>query len=109
KQAKTTPMRFAFIAKGPTEGRLLLAKKPVPAKEVADARKELGGGQVYRGRCRWEDGQLVFEFPKEPPAALANTIRTIIHRDAGLSVKVILRVAADLAAEEAGLGEEGAS
>src|SRR5262245_49301030 len=32
--------------------------KPVPATEVAEARKEVGGGLVLRGRCLGEDGNL---------------------------------------------------
>src|SRR5215813_8800391 len=90
KLAKTTPMRFAFVTKGPTECRLLLAKKPpVPPKEIAEAKKELGGGQVYLGRCRWENDQYVFELAKEPPGALAKEVRAVIARDAGLHLNVV--------------------
>src|SRR5262249_24523853 len=89
------------------EGRLLLARKPpVPPKEIADAKKELGGGHVFLGRLRWENEEYVFEVGKEPPGTLANTIRTVIHNHAGLTAKVVIRVAADLAAEEAGAHAE---
>lgn len=109
KQAKTAAMRFAFVAKGSGEGRLMLVKKPpVPPKEIAEAKKELGGGQVFQGRCRWENDQYVFELAKEPPGTLANTIRTIIHKEIGQLFKVTCKAAADLAAEEAGaLAEAG--
>ena len=67
KLAKTTPMRFAFVTKSPNDGRLILAKKPpVPPKEIAEAKKELGGGHVYLGRLRWENDQYVFEVASEP-------------------------------------------
>jgi hypothetical protein len=112
KLVKTTPMRFAFVTKGPNEGRLLLAKKPpVPPKEIAEAKKELGGGgQVFLGRCRWDkdNEQYVFELGKEPPATLAATIRTIIRKETGLNVKTFCRMATDLAAEEAGTHPETA-
>jgi len=58
KQARQAPQRFAFVAKGAAEGKLLLGKKPVPAPAVAEARKEVGGGLVFRGRCLGEDGNL---------------------------------------------------
>jgi hypothetical protein len=95
-------MRFAFVAKSATEGRLLLVRKPpVPPKEIAEAKKELGGGQTYQGRVRWENEQYVFELAKEPPGTLASSIRTIIHKDTGQTFKVMCKAAADLAAEEA--------
>jgi len=111
KLAKTTPMRFAFVTKSLNEGRLLLAKKPpVPVKEITEAKKELGGGHVLLGRCRWDkdNEQYVFELGKEPSATLANTIRNIIHNETGLHVKTFCCVATDLAAEEAGTHPETA-
>ena len=75
KLVKTTPMRFAFVTNGPAEGRLLLAKMPpVPPKEIAEAKKQLGGGHVYLGRCRWENDQYVFELAKEPPGTLVGLV-----------------------------------
>jgi hypothetical protein len=73
----------------------------VPPKLIADAKKELGGGQVYSGRCQWESDQYVFELAVEPPPTLANTIKAVIHHGTGQNVKVLVRFAADLAAEEA--------
>jgi hypothetical protein len=101
KQAKTVPQCFAFVAKGASEGKLLLARKSVPAREVADARKALGGGLIFRGRCGGDDGKLVFEVPKEPPSTLANQLRALIRREAGLTLPVEVRAASDLADEEA--------
>jgi tetratricopeptide (TPR) repeat protein len=100
KQARRAPMRFAFVAKGPSEGKLRLAKKSVPAKDVAQARKDLGGGLVWKGRCFGEEGLLIFEVPKEPPATLAKQLKTIITRDAGMTLKVEVRVNSELEAEE---------
>jgi hypothetical protein len=107
KLAKTSPVRFAYVMKGPADGRLFLTKKPpVPPKDIAEAKKELGGGQVFVGRVRWEDDQYVFELAKDPPAPLANSIRAIIRKDTGQTVKTFCRSAADLAAEEGGAPPE---
>jgi hypothetical protein len=100
KQARKVPQRFVFVSKGANEGMLLLARKSVPTKEVSEARKKVGGGIIYRGRCGGDDGKLVFEVPKEPPATLANQLRNLIRRDAGLTLPVEVRVASDLADEE---------
>jgi hypothetical protein len=59
------PLRFAFVAKG-TEGSLLVAKSIKP-KEVAETRKELGGGQVYQGRVVGEEGTLFGTLPFAVP------------------------------------------
>jgi hypothetical protein len=103
KQAKRGPMRFAFVIKGPAEGTLLVARKSIPAKKIAEAKKELGGGKVYRGRCEGEMGALVCEVAQEPPATLAKQLKALITRDVGPLFKAVeFRVVADLAEEEEG-------
>jgi hypothetical protein len=101
KQARKAPMSFAYVAKG-AEGKLLVARKRPPAKEVAETKKEIGGGTVFRGRCVGEEGKLVFEVPKEPPATLAKQIKATISREAGMALQVEVRVAPDLAEEGEG-------
>jgi hypothetical protein len=98
KQARKAPMHFAYVAKG-AEGKLLVARKKIAAKEIAEARKEAGGGTVFRGRCVGEEGKLVFEVPKEPPGTLAKQLKSTITRDAGLTLQVETRVVADLEEE----------
>ena len=92
-------MNFAFVAKGPNQGKLLVSKKRLTASEVA-ARKAAGGGKVFRGRCFGEDNKLVFELPKEPPTTLHKQLRNIITHAAGLILRVEARLAADLVAED---------
>src|SRR4051812_29045803 len=99
RDALKKPISFAFVANG-NDGSLLADKKKVPAAEATAARKELGGGTIIKGRCVGENGTLVFEVGKQPPATLAALIKKIIKRDAGLTHPVEIRVAADLAAEE---------
>lgn len=100
RQAKTMPMYFAFIAKGTTDGVLLVAKKKISVKEINEAKAASGGRLVFRGRCGGEEGKMVFDVPKEPPSTLAKQIKTVIHRDAGLTMNVEMRVATDLEEEE---------
>src|SRR5262249_25067466 len=99
KQARTSPMFFAFVANG-NEGKLLVEKKKINPKEAAEIKKECGGGTIYKGRCKGEEGKMVFEVGKEVPATLAALTKKIIKNDAAMVCEVEYRVAADLAAEE---------
>lgn len=100
KLALKNPMRFALVLKGPGEGTLVVSKKAIPVGVVAQAKKELGGGLVVRGRCRGEDGRLVFETAKEPGPNLAKTLKAVIRRDAGMALQVDARRASDLPDED---------
>ena len=99
KQAKIGPMSFVFVAKG-NEGKLLVDKKKISPKDAADAKKECGGGMIFRGRCHGEEAKMVFEVGKEVPATLSALTKKIIKQDAGLTFEVEYRFAADLAADE---------
>ena len=107
KQAKLKPMFFAFVANGP-KGKLLLAKTKVPAREEEEAKSELGGGKTIRGRCKGEDGTLVFEIAKDPAGNLADQLKKTITRDTGMILTVNVRKAGDLE-EEKGEAEGEAS
>ena len=106
KIAKTKPMFFAFVAKG-NEGRLLVDKKTIPAKDADAAKKACGGGTIYKGRCLMEQDTMVFEVPKEAPGNLAALVKKIIKSDAALMMDVVVRVNADLVEGEK--GEAGAA
>lgn len=92
-----TPMRFATVVKG-MSGKLLTAKAIAP-KEIAQARKEVGGNDVYQGRCVGENGTLFFEVAKEPPPTLAAQLKRRIKEDAGITCPVEIRVRADAEGE----------
>jgi hypothetical protein len=100
KQARRMPMYFAFVTKGMGQGKLMVFKKPLPASKVAAAKKALGKGMVFRGRCFGEESRLVFELAKKPPATLAKQLKSIISLEAGLTLRVEARMAADLVEEE---------
>src|SRR5262245_38221666 len=92
KQARSGPMFFAFIAKGATDTVLLVGKKPIPPKEVNEARSSTGGKLIAKGRCHAEEGKMIFEVGKEPPPTLANQLKATIQRSTGLTMNVEVRV-----------------
>ncbi len=96
KNARTTPMCFAFVAKGMNDGILLLNKSTIHPKEITDARTTTGGKILARGRCVGEQDKLVFEVGKEPPPTLAKQVKAIIHRDTGMNLAVEFRVVAGM-------------
>jgi len=99
KLAKSSPMFFAFIAKG-QEGKLLVDKRKISAKDAAEAKKECGGGSIVKGRCHGEEGKMIFEVGTEVAATLSALTKKIIKHSAGMTFEVEYRFAADLAAEE---------
>src|SRR5262249_13409131 len=95
-QVKRRAMNFALVVKGPDEGTLIVSSKTIPTQKIDEAVKELGGGKRYKSRCSGDaKGQLVFETAKEPLPS-AKTLKAVIRRDAGLSLNVEVRTAADL-------------
>src|SRR5260221_5521006 len=80
-------LMFAFVAKGP-EGKLLVGKK-VAAQEIADAKKEAGGGTIYKGKCVGEGGVLWFETAKDVPTNLASAVKKVIRVEAGPTLDVL--------------------
>src|SRR5690242_5628481 len=90
RQAMSATMRFAFIAKG-NDGKLLVEKVKVPAKDITQAKQDVGGGNVFDGRCFGENGNLVFVSLKTPPESLAGLIKRTIKEDAGLTLNVETR------------------
>src|SRR5262245_58300322 len=87
KMEKTKPMWVAFVAKG-NECRLLVHKKKIPPKDVDAAKKDCGGGTIFKGRCQMADGTMVFEVPKEGPNNLPAQIKKTIKTDAALTMDV---------------------
>jgi peptidoglycan hydrolase-like protein with peptidoglycan-binding domain len=101
KQAKSKTMFFAFIQKG-SDGQLIVSKSKVTSKQIADAKKEAGGGTPVTGKCfGGEDGTLVFQVAKAAPT-LGAALKKVAQRDAGVAIKPDVQVAADADAEDAG-------
>jgi hypothetical protein len=101
KQAKSKPMFFAFIQKGP-DGKLIVARSKIASKQIADAKKEMGGGSPVTGKCFGAaDGSMVFQVAKAAPA-LGAALKKVAQRDAGIAIKPDVQVAADADSEEDG-------
>src|SRR5262245_42079952 len=103
-QTKESPWWFAFVAKGTTDGMLLVGKAKIPTHEVSEAQAACKSKEVFRGRCFGEGDHLICEIGKEPPVTLDKQVKSIIHRDADLQLTVVFRVAHDLAEDEEGGG-----
>src|SRR5262245_56041546 len=101
--AKSKKMFFAFIPKG-ADGKLIVSKKRIPPKEIAEAKKEIGGGTPIIGKCFGPLAGMVFQVVKQAPATLAPAIKKVAKRETGLMVVPEVQLAADAEAEE----EEGA-
>jgi hypothetical protein len=105
KLAKGKKMFFALVPKGGSDGKLIVSKTKIPPKQIADAKKEIGGGAPVTGKCMGgEGGTMVFEVAKAPPTTMAATLKKIAQRDAGLAIKPDVRVAGDADAEEEDAG-----
>ena len=99
KQAKTKKMFFAIVPKG-TDGKLIIAKKKIPAKDIAEAKKEIGGSAPVTGKCFQDNGTMVFLVAKPAAPMLAAVVKKIAKRDGGLSIDPEFRVAGDADADE---------
>jgi peptidoglycan hydrolase-like protein with peptidoglycan-binding domain len=107
KQAKSKPMFFAFIPKG-ADGKLMISKKKIAPKAIAEAKKEIGGGNPITGKCTGPAGDMEFTVAKDPPATFLPAIKKVAKRDTGLTLIGRIAVASDADTEEQE-GEETAS
>jgi peptidoglycan hydrolase-like protein with peptidoglycan-binding domain len=101
KQAKSKKMFFAFVGKG-TDGKLIVSRTKIPAKDIAAAKKETGGMAVT-GKC-FGDGSsnMVFLVAKPPAATLGAAIKKVAHRDAGITLAPDVQLASDADEDEDG-------
>jgi hypothetical protein len=95
KAAKSKRCYFALVLKGGADGILIVKKSKVPSPEIADAKKKSGGSAVIKGFISYEDGGYVFDCLKMPSSNVARAVKTIVKRDAELTIKVEFRVSTD--------------
>ncbi len=95
KLALTKRMYFVLVIKG-SEGRLIVSKHPISTGTIVQAKQELPGGQIVKGRCTSGADGLVFETAKMVAPSLAKTIKGVIKRATGLTYNVETRLAPDL-------------
>ena len=99
KQAKSKKMFFALVPKG-GDGKLIIAKKKIPPKQLAEVKKEIGGGAPVTGKCFGEGDTMVFLVAKPVAPMLAALVKKLAKRDAGLAIDPEFRLAGDADAEE---------
>jgi peptidoglycan hydrolase-like protein with peptidoglycan-binding domain len=100
KMAKTKKMNFVFIPRGGSDGKLILSKKKIPDKEIAEAKKDIGGGAPIKGKCIGEFGAMMFQVLKAPPATMQAALKKVIKLNSGLNVVPNVMTAADAEADE---------
>jgi hypothetical protein len=104
KLAKSKKLFFGFCCKG-ANGKLIIGKKK-PTKEMAAAKKEIGGA-VIMGRVSGPLHDMIFEVLKEPPGALTALLKKHVKVHGGLNIVPTFMTKEDAEAEEE-LEEEGA-
>jgi len=104
KMAKSKTMYFGFVSKG-TDGKLIVEKKKIKPKVLAEAKKELGGGTLLTGKVSGPLNEMIFEVIKEPPGSMVSAIRKVAKLHAGLSILPTFQVAGN--ADEDEEGDEG--
>ncbi len=109
KAAKSKKQFFAFIPKGGSDGKLIVQKTKIKPADIAAAKKEIGGGMPVTGKCLGPITDMIFTTAKPAPATLANCLKVVTGRDAGIRVVATFQLAADADAEEPEGESEGVS
>jgi peptidoglycan hydrolase-like protein with peptidoglycan-binding domain len=107
KAAKQKQMNFVFIAKGSADGKLIVSRKKIPPKDIAEAKKEFGN-KVYSGKCVGAGAEMVFTVVKDPGASVATCLRNVAKTKAGIALKPVFKEAADAEADAPEDGAPGA-
>ena len=86
--AKGKTMNFALIEKKKGEGTLIINSGDVKSSAIDEAEKAIGGTKTYKGKCFTDEatGELIFETTGDVPSA--DTLKAVIKRDAGQTLKV---------------------
>ena len=87
--------------------RLVVAKNKISPAQIGAAKKKSGGSALLQGFCSYADGKFIFELAKEPPGTMGQAIRTIVKRDAEMTIGAVCRRGTD--PELAAVGGDGAS
>src|SRR5882762_6105990 len=110
KQAKSKKMFFAFIPKG-SDGKLIVSKNKILAKDLAEAKKEVGGVTPVTGKCFGPSDGMVFQVSKPGAETLAASIKKAVQRDTGFKIVPDVQVAggADEDEQDAAASPPGAA
>jgi hypothetical protein len=86
-----TPCHFAFIVKG-SAGKLLVGPRKPADKDVAEAKKALGGSLI-RGICFGDGDTIVFQSSLVPNPAWEACVKKLAKADAGMTINAEFREA----------------
>ena len=95
KLAKTKRMFFALIPKGGADGLLIVSKRKIPPKQVAEAKAKIKSSAAVLGTCYGAEGKLIFETPKVPVPTWAAIVKKVAKRDAELTIAAEFRLGQD--------------
>ncbi|RZL07776.1 MAG: hypothetical protein EOP40_15005, partial [Rubrivivax sp.] len=88
------PHCYALVVKGPSGGRLLVSRKKILSKLIADVRKEVGSNVVVKGVCYGDGPDMVFECPEDPQDLWAKVARSLA-KQAGLTLNAAFKKGRD--------------
>ncbi len=92
KAAKGKRCYFAVAIKGGSDGAMVVSKQKIQPADITAAKKKSGGSAVVTGACFEEDGKYIFEVAKIPAATVANVVKLVAKRDAGLTIQPVFRL-----------------
>lgn len=95
KRDAAKPCFFTLIVKSASEGVLLVDKKKIPVKKVAELKKESGGTVIVKGLCFAEAENLVFETAKPPAPNWTPLTKRLAKESAGLAIVPVFRQGRD--------------
>src|SRR5438067_3748436 len=107
KMAKGKKMFFAFVPKG-SDGKLIVSKAKIPPKQIAEAKKEIGGGNAVTGKCFGPINNMVFQVAKVAPPTMEAALKKVAKRDSGLAVIPQVQIAGDADSDEEDTGAAAA-
>ncbi len=100
KKAKDgTHVHFALVAQG-SSGKLFVATAKVNEQEPCVKEAKAKGGTLFLGTCFAEEGVMIFQT-KKAPDTLAALLKSVMRKDAGISMPVKTRTAAEAGGDDA--------
>src|SRR5436190_1235062 len=103
KLAKSKKLFFGFCCKG-ADGKLIVGKKK-PTKEMAAAKKEIGG-TVVMGKVMGPLDDMIFEVAKEPAGSMTALLKKWVKVNCGLNIVPNFMTKEDAEADE-GVEDDG--
>lgn len=91
KQAKKKPRNFAAAMKG-SDIALVVSKKAIKTSQIKELRAAVGASKCAVGVCQGEGSTMVFRTTDPLPDKAAKLLKALIKEEAGLSMKVEIKI-----------------